>query len=267
MNKYAGQVSHYIPGRNQIEVQYNDPGDKECIHYVLWSGGCDSTLLLYELIEAFGAESVVAVSYKYPWLLEKKYQTEKLHREAFKTKMALRGHSAIRHTEFDIQAFTQSGDGLTQQGGGLPQSIGWLLSIPFYVANGSKVYNGAIKCDDTSLVLTEYGALFENMSSILERNIHLRLPYLHLEKYEVLEKLMGYDLYEEAWYCEMPHEVNHPCYECHPCATHLSALMALKVMTKDDLIRIKATREIDRINGMIEEKRSRKDEVILEEEK
>jgi 7-cyano-7-deazaguanine synthase in queuosine biosynthesis len=87
-----------VPG-NQIHAQYGSL-DKDVTHYVLWSGGCDSTLLLYELLDTYGSNNVVAISYTYPWLVKEKYETERLHREAFKSKLSF---EEISFQIFDIQ--------------------------------------------------------------------------------------------------------------------------------------------------------------------
>lgn len=246
------KAAHYIPNMNQVQLQYQGE-DNERVHYVLWSGGCDSTLLLYELIEAYGADRVVAVSYRYPWLIASKAETEALYRETFIAKMKLRGH-IVRHSHFDVNVKTCSGDGLMNGGGGFPQAIGWLYSIPMYTHGPSYVYHGTIKDDDLCSVLHEYGQIFENTAKVLQRKISLRLPYLYLTKANIIEKLIHYGLYEETWYCENPPGANKQCHECMPCKTHLTGLIALQQLTTDELVRLTAEKEIMRLQELREKK-------------
>lgn len=245
--------SQIIPGNQLASYATEDNNREDAIHYLMWSGGCDSTLLLYELLERYGCERVVCVSYKYPWLLDSKYQTEKLHREAFKAKMKLRGDkfANIRHTEFTINQDTITGPMLNTHCGGLPQAVGWLLSIPVYVVSGSYVYDGGIRCDDLTLVLEDYHKLFKSVSNVLSRNLILRQPYLYLEKYQIVEKLFQYDIYEETWFCEIPQAIGVHCGECTPCKTHIAALNVLANTTNDDFIRLRANKELEKIKELL----------------
>lgn len=257
MTNLSNQAFQYTPGENQVSLTYkDDPKNENGLHFLLWSGGCDSTLLLYELLEAYGCERVVAVSYKYPWLGDKKYETEKMHREAFKSKVKLRGEkfANIRHTEIEFNQKTMSGDHLLHHGGGYIQAVAWLLSIPIYTLHGAMVYTGIINGDGLPLMIQEYSALFKNLSNLMNRDIHLRIPYLSLTKSQVIEKLFHYDIYEESWYCENPPSIGKSCHKCTPCITHLSALTALILTTEDKFIRLKAEKELDKIKKGIAEK-------------
>lgn len=259
MANYLKGLIAYVSGHNQLKVQYGmNTEEMDNKHFVLWSGGCDSTLLLYELLDMYGCENVVAVSYKYPWLLDNKYQTEKLHREAFKAKLKLRGDkfSNINHTEFEINSNTVSGTPMHPLSGGNPQSVAWLLSVPLYTSSGAFVYTGTI-VEDLPLALNEYYEVFSNISKLLDRDITLRLPYLHLTKPQIVEKLFQYDLYEESWFCEMPLGINKPCDGCEPCITHISALCALEFTAKDDLVKIRARKELDKIRKRIDDRTSK----------
>lgn len=254
----------YMPGVNQIRQTYKDFNNK-CKHYVLWSGGYDSTLVLYELLNAYGAENVIAISYRYPWLDPTKYENEKNHREAIKAKLKLRGKefSNFTHVEFDISQTAINGDLLRAHSNmGLPQAAAWLLSIPLYVENHSCVYDGTIHDDDLTFQIDAYYKTFRNVSKIINKDIYLRQPYLYLNKSEILEKIFQYDLYEECWFCEMPVDIGKICCECKPCKTHLSALTVLSLTTKDEMVRMKALKEIDKIRNMIT---NRKDEVEMDE--
>ncbi len=241
---------HYIKDQNQIKITYSsDQEANNHLHFVLWSGGCDSTLLLYELIELYGFSNVVAVSYKYPWL-GPKYNNERISREAFKAAMKLKyGDLQIRHIEIDVSVNSVSGCGLSAYPGGLPQSVAWLLSIPLYATPKSYIYDGGISNDDLTLKLDLYNQTLESVSDLLMRDFVIRHPYVYMYKWEILEKLFKYDIYKYTWFCEQP-DNDKPCCKCRPCQTHIIALKYLEEFSEDELVRIKASRELSKIKEL-----------------
>lgn len=242
------RVCPFVPNTNQIRATYpNDQG--EGIHYIMWSGGCDSPLLLYEALEIYGSDRVVAISYKYPWLDENKYQTEKLHRESFKANMKLCGEKFgnIRHMELTISETICSGNRAFTNNSGLPQAVAWMLGVPMYATENSYIYSGAIRSDDLSLHLEGYHEMFRGISKTLDKKIYLREPYLYLTKSQVIDKLLQYGLYESTWFCEIPKDIGTPCYECNPCRTHIAALTELVISSSSELVTLQAKKILDKI--------------------
>lgn len=243
----------YFPNANQVRANYRDADNSktDAKHFVMWSGGCDSTLLLYEVLETYGIENVVAVSYNYPWLLKNKRESERIHREAFKRKMATRNSSwattDINHLEFDISMNTISGKMQDIYGAGLPQAVAWLLSVPICARENSYIYTGAIKSDDLTLQLSSYHEMFTGIANTLNRKIFLREPFLYMTKANVIEKLIRYGIFDSTWHCEMPKDINTPCYECVPCRTHVAALTELSLGNSNDIVTITAKLELDKI--------------------
>lgn len=240
----------YMSNNNQVKASYQED-DSKGKHYVMWSGGCDSTLLLYEVLETYGPENVVAVSYNYPWLLNNKSKSEEIHRELFKSKLRTMNKTyattPINQLEFKIDMKAISGEFPGLYYAGLPQAVAWLLSIPICARDDSYIYTGAIKSDDLTLQLESYHDMFDGVSRTLSRKIYLREPYLYLTKANVIEKLMRYGIYDTTWFCEIPSDINGPCYNCIPCKTHIAALTELSLGTKDDIVTMEAKRELDAI--------------------
>lgn len=239
--------------RNQLEAyRENDKSNPDATHFVLWSGGCDSTLLLYELLETYGPEKVVAVSCKYPWLYGSKKRSEKLHREAFKSLLDTRNkkYRKINHIELSIYNDI-TGKYRQRRLGGLPQAVAWMLAVPLFASANSFIYNGAIKSDDLIINLDGYHQMFNGIAKTLNSNIYLREPYIYYTKAQILEKLFHYNLYDSTWFCEIPLEPMVPCYNCQPCKTHIAALTELSLGKKDDFVTMMATRELDKIRNAI----------------
>lgn len=238
---------------NQIKFQYGDKSTGR--HFVLWSGGCDSTLLLYELIDAYGCENVVAVSYTYPWLAKDKITSESMHRESFKSSMAIinKKFKAINHMSISVDysmVTSIDGESVGIECGGTPQAVAWLLNIPIFTRDGDHIYLGTLKGDDLPIVLTELQTAVNNISTVLSREIYLRTPYIYLSKEDVIRKLMKYDIYQHTWYCEMPTDSNVRCGKCVPCKTHMKALYSLLATEEDPVIIDKARKEFRELNDL-----------------
>ena len=73
------------------------------------------------------------------------HTSEKMHREAFKAKMNLRGekYRGFKHMEFDIKKEDINGTYTNVNGGagGLPQAVAWMLSISLYAPYHSYIYD------------------------------------------------------------------------------------------------------------------------------
>ena len=239
---------------NTIKLAYGNEGI-ENEHYLLWSGGTDSTLCLYELLEMYGVDKVIAVSLIYPWLHKTKIENEQVHRKAIKEKLKLQLSLSkdIRHMEITVSPEMISGDYISWSDGGLPQAVAWLSTIGLYLPDGAYVYCGAIKNDDLTVFMDHYHKMFEGMAGTLHRDITLREPYIMMEKYQVLDKLFQYNLYDVTWYCEMPNGLNKPCLKCIPCLTHNSALIMLTMNASSDLIKVQAKKELDKLTKLMSE--------------
>lgn len=215
-------------GKNHIREAYaKDTMADESDHFVFWSGGCDSTLLLYELLDAYGPDKVTAVSYRFPWLYDKKAKSEQHCRELFLMKMRNRGLYPFNYIEMDVGIKEVLGN-IQARPSGLPQSCSWLLSIPVFIPEGSYIYEGGIKEDELTMYRTEYEQVFTNMCSILDKRLILRRPYIYFNKHEIIDKLFKYDLYDCTWHCEIPSDVGCRCGKCVPCRTHQAALLYLR---------------------------------------
>lgn len=237
-----------------IKQQYDTSNSYYNKHIVLWSGGCDSTLLLYELLDAYGSNNVIAISYNYPWLDSNKAQIEHDHREAFKSKMKLLGDrfANFTHSKFEIN---HNGDSICFGGhmAGIPQALGWLFMIPMYANENSYIYAGYIKDDSfvTGGFREHYTNIFESVNKLIGRNtLSLRLPYLHKSKNEIIENLILNEIYDHSWYCEMPPTKYLPCMECHPCQTHLAALTYLSMFSKDEYVKLITSRKLDQLKSI-----------------
>ena len=199
-------------------------------------------MLLYELLEAYGAENVVAISYKYPWLTQEKRNNEEKYRESFIVKMKLKGpqFGDFTTTVFDIN---QEGKILPPLSGrGLGQCLAWLTMIPLYTKDNeiSYIYDAGIADDDLTLALNDYHQVFEGIVNVIGKNMILRNPYIKYRKYQILSKLIKYNIYENTWFCEIPPEIDKICGCCNPCNLHLYSLKWLSEFSSGEMVKMKA---------------------------
>lgn len=210
-------------------------------HILLWSGGCDSTLLLYELLNEYGSENVIAITYNYSWLTTEKSNNERIHRDIFKSKMKLLGDKFGNFEHHDFNINVEDNPLLIHRSlNGLPQALGWLFMIPMYAYEDSYIYASYIKGDDFSTGFNHhYSDIFNSVNALLggSGELTLRLPYIYKNKYEIIEALIQTDLYDATWYCEMPNADGTMCKTCSPCKTHISALVYLSMFSKDEHVK------------------------------
>ena len=238
-NKQAGQLAFYNP----------NPDAK---HYVMWSSGCDSTLLLYELLKKYGPDKVIAISCKFPWLNKKKASHEVVFRQRFidDLKRKNTGLSGFTHYTIDVNWQYRPKD--SKNGGyhssGLLQPYSWLtIALPLMKPN-DWFYIGTIRGDDlVTLYLCQFQDLFEASSKMLNKEIHLCMPYVGYTKANVIAKLIEYGIYDLTWFCEKPESpTSGPCTNCHPCKTHIEALASIATDTTVlKYVQLKAVSELN----------------------
>lgn len=238
-NKQAGQLAFYNP-------------DKDARHYVMWSSGCDSTLLLYELLKKYGPDKVVAISCRFPWLNKKKASHEVVFRQRFIDELKRKDTGLSGFTHYTIDVNWQYRPKNSKNGGyhssGLLQPYSWLtIALPLMKPD-DWFYIGTIRGDDlVTLYLRQFQDLFEASIKMLNKGVHLCMPYVGYTKANVITKLIEYGIYDLTWFCEKPESpTSGPCTNCHPCKTHIEALASIATDTtvsKD--VQFKAVSELN----------------------
>lgn len=200
--------------------------DKDKDHVVVWSGGCDSTLLLDMVSEKFGTyeKPIIAFSIYHHILDNKKLTKESEAREKFLSELKSRGLHII-HKTLEIKSDSSYKEGY----GGLPQAFLWALNILPYIKNGSNVYFGYIRNDD----FWHMGQYFEEMvragSKLMGKEIKVHYPLEYHTKEHVIAELGVRKLYDYVWWCEMSNEKGGRYNECVPCKTHSMTMVPLAI--------------------------------------
>ncbi len=250
----AGAPTMLHLASNIIEELYGF-NDSPGRNVLLYSGGCDSTLILHSLLDAYPEKEVYTVAIRYPWLLKEKYESERKTRYNYIKHLTERG-CKIDHSEFDV---TQTGfdflandeddKGLSAVAGGSPQAVAWLSLISIYLSRGDKLYYGILGSDSNARYIDYYREGMKYILYTLDRDgeVELRTPLHHKTKDYVLRQLLIRDIYKYTWYCETPEEVRTPCHCCHPCQTHLKTLAGIEQFDDDPKLRDKAKEILDPI--------------------
>lgn len=196
-------------------------------HVVVWSGGCDSTLLLKETAEYYGTKTnpIIAISVEHYLLGNRKLKKEREVRETIKEEFNRRG----LHIEY--RTIKIEGDmNFINHTNSPQQTYIWLSTLIPYVKNKANLYLGIIRSDDTLIHMDRVNELLKAQNKFLDKTVNLYTPYDRFNKSDIIRELMDCNLYDYTWYCEIPNEENgviKACGSCAPCTTHQLAMLEL----------------------------------------
>jgi len=187
-------------------------------HYVVWSGGLDSTYLLDRVARLYSTQNqqIYTISIIYPEINKQKESMEKKARNRFMKYAKKKGYNIEQY-------FLDISEAPPMQTGGLCQAILWMfLGLPF-IWNGSVMHFGYIKGDDFWHHSNHFDTVFEVFKKVSHRDdIEIAYDLEYTKKCNILGEIPE-DLY---WYCEAPKKVRKkivPCGECCCCITHKMA--------------------------------------------
>lgn len=190
---------------------------------VLFSGGCDSTLVLYnqsmELLKAGQSyKKIKALSinhYQIPSQMQQQLARKKIQEEFIARQLPVEW--------IDISITCNSDIGSS----GLIQPAIWIANALLYLDNGDILYAGYHKGDDYWFCRDKAEIAFNSFSSIIDKQCFLKYPLQFWNKSDIIEELKERKLYDLCWYCETLAITDKPCGECIPCKTHRTALWQL----------------------------------------
>ncbi len=191
---------------------------------VLWSGGFDSTLVLYDAcVEARKKKlwPVRTLSINHEQVDANREQRRARRRILARMKkrgLAFSG-TEVKITSRGIQAFT--GDGLIQP------SI-WLPIATLYLMPKEDLLTGWGRGDDVYHHLSEIQWLFKYHMDLMGKKGNLRLPLEWEPKWMILCRLRKARLVSLPWTCEEPKNWR-ACGKCTPCLDLKTARYRLKL--------------------------------------
>jgi len=199
---------------------------------VVWSGGADSTLVLYDLLKDQRAldsdtkQEIRTISISQEQVIGGKESRKARDRiEKWLNKKDL----YFERTEITIQQ--ESKRGCLFSPAGLIQPVMWLAIACQYTLADEDLYFGYIREDDLWHYKGEFVYAHDNLKAIQRKTGVIRCPLEWENKYSVLCRLNKIGLLDLIWYCEDPQK-GKPCSKCDPCNKHNGALSKLKAIEK-----------------------------------
>lgn len=190
---------------------------------VLWSGGCDSTLLLHRVAseQATKKDPVRALSIVHSQVPANKEQAQARRNilKEFKSRGLHVVHSTL-HVKTTGTFFVK--------GGGNTQGVLWLGTAISYLFKDEDLYAGYIRGDDYWHYEGWLQEAFKNLKHATYRKGKLLTPFEWKSKGEVIKELKAKKLLHLTWYCEDPKKNGKACGGCHSCEVHRAGVWQMK---------------------------------------
>jgi 7-cyano-7-deazaguanine synthase in queuosine biosynthesis len=212
--------------------------DNEKKHYVIWSGGLDSTVLLHTLARVSIEDNpIVAISINHHQIHKDKELMEKKAREKY-LKFAKRNRYHISHHTLNINCDT----GIWPQGH--DQATIWSVTILPYIKHNSVLHFGYIKEDDFwHGGRVAFDTIINGLSILRQAGDPFYVEMAYDLEWESKANLINYandNLPNGSyWYCEAPKKAGRgfkSCGTCGCCERHDAAkIKARKLKTLESV--------------------------------
>ena len=191
---------------------------------LLWSGGLDSTWMLYRaLLDTSRGESVRTLSVNYEQVGGVKQDRTARNKLLRLFKMA---DYRFPHIEVDVSIRAKNQDHCTSYG--VIQPIMWVFHALLHADHGETIRLGYIKGDCALQHLDKLEYIKNYVGDILGKKLTLDFPLFNTPKYEIIRQVKKEAewILDNVWYCEPPGNkaIRKPCGECECCKAHRTAL-------------------------------------------
>jgi 7-cyano-7-deazaguanine synthase in queuosine biosynthesis len=199
--------------------------------YVIWSGGCDSTCVLDDLLSNLKAfndkRKVNTISFSHWQIGDAKMTKEAMARSSYlhycaEKQLPIGLCKTIEIPRYEVKLGRE---------GGCPQVALWLTSAIPLVPDNSLLYTGYHKGDDffTYDVLKNWGLAFEGLCKLYGKKITPMFPYKYKTKTEIIKQLQEKNIINLTWHCEIPNfSDGSACGYCEPCKRHIESVKGLE---------------------------------------
>jgi len=196
---------------------------------ICWSGGCDSTLILWDLLQKQSKNDppirTIAIDHFAVWAGEEQ--------DAARTKILFvlreRGFR-IEHETLTIRCGDRNGlpCGTSEKPSTLriPQAPLWLINAIMHLEPKEDLYVGYIRGDDVWHYIQEYRWVFQYAAYLVGREGKLFTPLEFFTKADVIQALKLAKLFQYCWTCSSPKN-GKQCGKCKECKTQKLALYEL----------------------------------------
>lgn len=192
-------------------------------HCVVWSGGLDSTLILYDLIKRNVDVSVITFE------SEVFGNSKNILEQSVRTRF-LQKFSKNKIEEYTIKLDFPYTD--IRNNGGLCQQPYMISLIALYGKPDTTYHFGYHKGDDFFTWHHESMNILQNINTIMNKNVQVNFPLRHMHKWQIIDRIQWNGLDDYVWFCEYPENSTNgksACGECVPCKTHEEHSQLLKM--------------------------------------
>lgn len=215
----------------QIGYINRDENKYKTIH-LIWSGGCDSTLLLWKLLNINKEITINTYAFVCSQVGDEKMHREKQTRAKFLNLMEQKGFgNRIIHKDIELQK-----DNIAIHSFNCGQPALWISSILPILPEDSILFAGYHKGDDflTYKVMKDWLNAFIGLRNLYGKHVEFLTPFSYLTKYDIIKDLKSEPgLYEATWWCETPRfNSASPCGYCDPCKLHDMTIAYIKTQTE-----------------------------------
>lgn len=198
---------------------------------ILWSGGCDSTLVLHNLLRQQkdgtlkdDKDGVCTLSIVHPQIGAVSQQAAA--RKVLAAKFEARG---FRFSSGVVRIEHDKDDRVPANQVGLVQPQIWLTTAASYLQSEEDLYVGWIRGDDAWHYAHTLRAAFDALQAVGDKKGKLVTPLDCMRKQDVLRELKELKLLDDCWHCEgVADDKNEPCDACPSCDVHKTALWQMK---------------------------------------
>jgi 7-cyano-7-deazaguanine synthase in queuosine biosynthesis len=193
---------------------------------VLWSGGCDSTLVLSNLLYYLDLDKIDKPIYTYAFIhdqLGDKLKKEKQCRNEFLVYCKQKYPKIIiNHQDINILQNAVIATHKCSQPGL------WITNLLPLLSDNTLLFSGYHMgdCFWSYDIFSSWLKLFVGLCNLAGKdNILPIFPLQYHRKDEIIKELMRSDIYKFCWWCEIPNLNLKPCGRCLPCILHDMSLL------------------------------------------
>ena len=191
---------------------------------VVWSGGYDSTWILYDELKRH--KEISAWSFTLPGVSGLKMTCERLVRERFVSWIS----SAHKKFDIDYKVIDLVYDNLhVWPQGTYPQQLSWTIIASIFAPNNSTLIFGFHRGDQ---FFELHDRLYEASIKIckcMDKTISWEFPLQYVTKHQIIREVYQHDLNRFCWTCENPNALLEPCGVCESCWNNRVAVEECKM--------------------------------------
>jgi len=204
---------------------YNSSLTTNKTNWVVWSGGYDSTLILYDILKEHGCCHTLYFDLK--GISKEKRILELSYRKKF-IEFAKKKNWNIIDNIIKIDYGKLYADNL------LPQQTFWMLNSLWFVPDNATISFGFHRGDDFWHQCSKYESMGQTILEALNKKIWINFPLKWKDKHSIIADIRNNKLEKYVWTCECPTEKNKACGYCRPC----KLLKMCNLYLKDDSERL-----------------------------